>query len=115
MSLEYTLGDELADAGLFWLDGYGALIDFSSGYTFSLKVYDATGTAWFTKTSSITGAAGSLTTSPQTPNVVIAWATSGELNSITSAGPYPLRLTATRTADSKTRTFRTTINILPAA
>lgn len=114
MSLEYTIGDELGDAGLFWLDGDGNLVDFSgSTYTFSLKIYDADGAAWFTKTTNITGAAGSLTTDPPTPNVVVAWATSAELTTITTAGTYPFRLTASRTADSKTRTFRSTITILP--
>lgn len=115
MALEYTLADELGDAGLFWYDSNGALIDFSSGYTFSLKVYDDTSTAFFTKSSGITGAAGSLTSDPPTPNVTVAWATSSELGTITSPGVYPLRLTATRGSDSKTRTFRTTVTILPLA
>lgn len=111
----YTIGDELGDLGVFWRDTYGNLIDFSSGYTFSLKVYDSTGTAWFTKTTGMTGAAGSDTTDPKTPNLTVAWATSAELTTITTTGTYPLRITATRSADSKTRTFRGSITILPAA
>ena len=111
MALEYTIGDELGDSGIYWKDGDGALIDFSTGYTFSLKVYDGATTALFTKTTGITGAAGSLTT--PTPNVVVAWAITAELTTITTPGTYPLRLTATRTADSKTRTFRGSITILP--
>lgn len=110
MALDYTIGDALGDAGLYWKDGSGALIDFSSGYTFSLTILDGDGTPWFSaKTSGITGAAGSLTT--PTPNVTIAWATSGELTAITKPGTYPLRLVATRTADEKTRTFRSTITL----
>ncbi len=108
-ALEYTIGDELGDAGLYWTTNK-ALIDFSSGYTFSTKVYDATGTAFFTKTTGHTGAAGSLTT--PTPNLVIAWATSSELSLITTPGDYQFRCTATRTADGKTRTFRGVIRIL---
>ena len=113
MSITYTEGDELGDAGLFWYDSNGRLIDFSSGYTFEAKVYDGAGTAFFTKTDDITGAAGSLTTTPKTPNVTIAWDPTGELDQITTPGTYPLRVIATRTADSKTRTFRTQITILP--
>lgn len=114
MGLEYYTGDELGDAGLYWRDGTGNLIDFTSGYTFSLKVYDHDGTTvLFTKTTGITGATGSLTV--PTPNVVIAWSTTLELTTITTAGDYQLRLTATRTADGKTRTFPTTLRILATA
>lgn len=112
MSLEYTTTDELGDAGLLWLDGNGALVDFSgSTHTFVATIYDGTGTALLTKSTGITGAAGSLTTTPKTPNVTIAWA-AGEL--ALTPGTYPLRVVATRTADSKTRTFRADITILAA-
>jgi len=114
MPLEYSLNDELGDAGFFWRDSpNGPLVDLSTGYTYALKIYDGTGATWFTKTTGITGAAGSLTATPNTPNVTIAWATTGELSTITTPGTYPLRLVATRTADSKTRTFRSQITILP--
>lgn len=112
--LEYYTGDELGDAGLYWRDGNGALIDFTSGYTFSLRIYDHDGsTVLVTKSTGITGAAGSLTV--PTPNVTVAWATTAELTSITTPGDYQLRLTATRVADSKTRTFPATIRILALA
>ncbi len=111
MPIEHTLGDELGDDGLYFKADNGTLIDLSTGYTFSLKVYDSAGVAFFTKTTGITGAAGSLTT--PTANVSIAWATSGELNLITTAGFYEFRVVATRTADSKTRTFRSVIRMLP--
>lgn len=115
MSLEYTAGDELGDAGLFWEDGYGNLIDFTAGWTFVAKVYSGAGAELFSKSTGITGAAGSYTTTPHTPNVTIAWATSGELSTITPSGAkstYALRVVATRTADGKTRTFRGEISIL---
>lgn len=111
MSLVYTRADELGDAGLFWRDSNGTLISFASGYTFVAKIYDQTGTALVTKSSGITGAAGDDTTTPRTPNVTVAWA-AVELD--ITPGTYPLFITATRTADSKTRTFRTTITILDA-
>lgn len=108
---EYTIGDELADLGLFWQDSSGALIDFSSGYTFTVTVTDNAGTSQFTaKTTGITGAVGSL--AEDTPNVTVAWATSSELSSITTAGIYKFFCTARRTADSKDRTFRGLIRIV---
>lgn len=108
--LIYSPGDELGDAGLYWKDTNGSLIDFSSGYTFVVKILDpAAGTATITKSTGITGAAGSLTT--PTPNVTVAW-DAGELDDLTEGTTYPFRCVATRTADSKTRTFRNTLKIL---
>jgi len=98
-TLVYTLGDELGDAEIDWADSDGTVIDFSSGYTFSLKVGTKGSAALFTKTSGISGAA-------TFPNITVAWATTGELNSITTPGGYVLQITATRTADSKTRTLQ---------
>ena len=97
-TLVYALGDELGDAEIDWEDSDGAVISFASGYTFSLKVGTKGSAALFTKTSGITGAA-------TFPNLTIAWAISGELNAITTPGGYVLQITATRTADSKTRTL----------
>lgn len=56
-----------------WRDHDNQTIDFSTGYTFQVKLSKGVGTAaTVTKTSGITGSATS-------PNVTIAWA-SGELN-----------------------------------
>ena len=112
MSAEYSPGDELGDLGLYFMDTNGALIDFSTGYTFVVTILDGDGNVLVTKSDDITGAAGSLTTNPPTPNVTIAWDTTGELDQITTPGSYPFRCVATRTADSKNRTFRGVITRL---
>ena len=94
---------ELPAIGLEWLLGStGAVIDFSTGYTFTLKLVNATTLATaLTKTTLITGAATA-------PNITIDFAT-GELAAITSSANgvlYNAILTARRTSDSKDRTFR---------
>lgn len=68
-----------------WRDGLNALIDFSTGYTFTLRIVAEDGTVALTKTANITGAA-------TVPNVSVAWAV-GELN--ITPGDYQLRLVAT--------------------
>ena len=93
--LEYIQGADLPDAAITWLDRNGSVIDFSSGYTFSLKIGTPGQTALLSKSSGFTGAATS-------PNLTIAWATSGELNTI-AAGVYSGQIKATRNSDSKDR------------
>jgi hypothetical protein len=69
-----------------WLDRNGSPIDFSTGYTFTLKLVSATtGTTGLTKTSGITGAATA-------PNISVAWS-ANELASL--SGDYIPHLTAT--------------------
>ena len=76
-----------------WLsDSAGVLIDFSSGYTFSLKVGVPGSAALLTKTSGITGAVGSGVAPTGTPNVTVAWS-ADELN-LAPMG-YTWQLTAT--------------------
>lgn len=103
--LRYYLGDELGDAELTWNDSDGTLINFASGWTFSVKVGTPGSAASFTKTTTITGASTA-------PNVTIAWATTGELNSLT-AGGYTLQVVATQTSGSKTRTLQVPLAMLP--
>ena len=91
----YIQGSDLPDLAISWRDRDGTLHDFSSGWTFELKVGDPGSAAILTKTDGITGAATA-------PNLTIAWATSGELNNLTP-GVHHCQLTATRTADSKHR------------
>lgn len=77
-----------------WLfDEDSALIDFSTGYTFSLKLGRPGSAAILTKTAGITGAAGSGTEGNGVPNVSITFA-SGELESLEPRG-YTGQLTAT--------------------
>ena len=94
----YTQGAELPDLTIEWKDSAGNVINFSSGWTFVLRLGDPGSAATLTKSSGITGAATS-------PNVTIAWATSGELNTLTP-GFYHAQLRATRDSDSKLRVFK---------
>ena len=60
----------------FWLrDSAGNLVDFSSGYTFEFKLGQQGSAATFTKSSGITGAAGSGVPPPGvgTPNVTMTF------------------------------------------
>jgi hypothetical protein len=98
MLATYHVGAELPDLALTLKDSDGDVIDLSSGHTFSLKVATLSSTtASFTKTTNISGAAAA-------PNCTVAWATSGELNSL-SAGRYWAQLAVTRTSDTKVRLF----------
>lgn len=107
MAERYTVvqGSDLPDYSRPWLASDGSVIDFSSGYTFQVKVGNPGSAAAFTKTTGITGAATS-------PNITIAWATSGELNTLTP-GAHTLQVKATRTSDSKERFMTDTIIVLP--
>jgi hypothetical protein len=102
---EYVQGADLPDLTFTWYAQDGTLIDLSTGYTFSLKIGNPGSAALITKTTGITGAATD-------PNVTIAWATSGELNTL-APGSYALQLQATRTADSKQRFLTDQITIHP--
>lgn len=96
---EYMADQELPAIPVEWRDKDGALIDFSSGWTFTAKVCAANTptTIALTKTTGITGAATS-------PNVLIDWTTS-DFASLTP-GPQVVHLYARRTSDSKDRVFR---------
>lgn len=100
-SVELVRGAELPETAIWWTDRAGNLIDFSSGYTFTLKLGHAGSAAVHTKTTGITGAAGSGTDPTGTPNVSIAWA-AGELDAV-AVTSYTAQLTARRTSDSKDR------------
>jgi hypothetical protein len=92
---------------LWWFDRTGALINFSSGYTFSLKIGHPGSSAVLTKTTNITGAAGSGTAPDGTPNLTVTWA-AGELALTPSS--YTAELTATTSSLDRVFTFR--LNVL---
>lgn len=98
----YRGDQELPSIQINWLDGTGATIDFSTGWTFTAKVVAATAptTVLLTKTTGITGAASS-------PNVTIDWATTdfAGLAKSDSGTRYLIWLYARRAADSKDRVF----------
>ena len=91
---------------IWWFDDDGALIDFSSGYTFSLKVGSRGMAASLVKTSNIVGAAGAGVEPTGTPNVVVTWA-AGEL--ALAAGGYLAQLTATTSSLDRVIEFDLTI------
>ena len=90
--IQYHKTAERPALELWLIDDDGALIDFSTGYTFALKVGNVGSTALLTKTSGIAGAVGAGEEPTGTPNVVVSW-TAGELN--LTPGSYAAQLTAT--------------------
>lgn len=90
MTTQVTIveGSDLPDLAISWLDRTGSIIDYSSGYTFTVKVGVEGGAASITKTSNIVGAATS-------PNILVSWATS-EIGTL-SAGRYVIEVIATAT------------------
>lgn len=96
MSIKFTvtIGSELPDWTFHWQDGSGATIDFSTGFTWTLRVGHAGSLGVLEKTSGITGAATD-------PNVTVSW-TAGAWDAV-PAGNYSFTLTPRRTSDSKDR------------
>jgi hypothetical protein len=95
-------GQALPDTGLFVRSGGVLLTGLNSGYTFSLRVRNPNDDATlFTKTTGFTGQIGSGSEPGGVPNLVIAWAVSGELDTLTIGEVHKARLTITRVSDSK--------------
>lgn len=103
--LSYASSAERPDAHLWVFDDDGTLIDFSSG-TFSLKIGNLGSTALLTKSTGITGAAGSGTEPDGVPNIVIVW-DAGEL--ALTPGSYTGQLTWT--VSGKDRVFKVSFEI----
>jgi hypothetical protein len=108
--LRYHKTASLPSAELWLQDDDGTVIDFSTGYTFSLKIGNKGSAAILTKTSGITGAAGSGTEPTGTANVTVAW-DDAELASETP-GSYTWQLTCTATSGGKDRVFEGTFQII---
>lgn len=106
--VSYNAAAERPGLGLWLRDSANALIDFSSGYTFVLKIGPRGGAALLTKSSNITGAAGAGEEPTGTPNVVILWG-AGEL--ALTPGVYRCELTCT--TSSADRVFEFDITITP--
>lgn len=104
-AVEYVKGAELGDLTITWRDTDGTLINFSSGYSFEVKIGVVGSAAAVTKATSITGASTA-------PNVTISWSTS-DLSSL-STGDYVLQLKATEVASSKDRILQKPLRIKPA-
>jgi hypothetical protein len=91
--LIYVAGSVLPSAQLWWRDGGNNLIDFSAASAWQVKIVDKTNRTLLTKTTGVTGAAGSGVEGLGVPNVVVAWA-AGELD--VSPGEHTLFVRATQ-------------------
>ncbi len=89
----YRADAEVPSYTVLWRDSSNVPIDFSTGYTFEVKLVNrSSGAVALTKTTGITGSDGS-----SGYNIVVAWSV-GELN--VTPGIYEVHLTATtETAD----------------
>jgi hypothetical protein len=104
-TITITVGSELPDLTFHWQDSAGNTIDFSSGFTWTLRVGDAT-TGVLEKTTGITGAATN-------PNVTITFS-AGDWDDVTP-GLYAATLTPRRTSDDKDREpLRFAVQVLAA-
>lgn len=103
MAIQYYKGAELPDAEITWLDADGNVINFSTGYTFQVKIGITGSAAIITKTTGVTGSAVA-------PNITISWDVD-ELNTI-ATGTYNMDIKANLTATSKDRIQSTSITIL---
>ena len=90
--LRWAANAEDPNLEIWWFDDAGDLIDFSTGYTWSLNVGTLGGTTLITKTTGVTGAVGAGTDPDGTPNVVVQWS-AGEL--AVTPGLYRIELTPT--------------------
>lgn len=103
----YYQGADLPDLLITWEDDGGVVVDFAAGHTFEVKVArEGSTAAAFTKTTGVSGGS-----SP--PNVVVEWATAGELRDLTP-GRYTVQVVATRTADGKRRYFQGPLEVRPS-
>lgn len=91
----------LPDAAYCWVDNNGDVLDFSSGWTFSLKIGRFPGPALVTKTDGFTGQAIA-------PNLIVEW-DPDEL-SVLTPGYWTIQMTATYT-DSRQRIMTGTLKI----
>lgn len=100
----YIQSAELPDIEITWRDSDGAIIDFVSGWTFTVRVGVLGQAAILEKTTGITG-------NNTAPNLVISWS-STELNTM-ATGTYVLQVVARNTASGKDRAMADTITITP--
>lgn len=99
MTIAYYRTAERPAIKLWLLDDDGALVDFSTGYTFEFKLGAPGAAAAFTKTTGIVGAAGSGTEDSGTPNVTVTF-TAGEIDALAvGATMWQIRATASGSLD----------------
>lgn len=104
-TITITVGSELPDLTFHWQDSAGNTIDFSSGFSWVLRVGHA-GAGVLEKSSGITGSATN-------PNVTVTFSVN-EWDNV-APGIYEATLTPRRTSDSKDREpLRFGVRVLPA-
>ena len=101
----YTRGAELPAITIDALDTNGLPIDFSTGWTFSVKVGEPGKTAVATA-ATVTGASSK-------PNLTIDWP-SNALAALVVGVTYTVQLTATWTLTSQDRIYTTQIRVVDA-
>jgi len=105
MAIEYYEGAEYPNVEVTWLDSDGAVINFSSGWTFTVRIGQAGQAAIVTKTTGITGGAVA-------PNLVVSWS-ADELDTLTP-DTYAMDVIARETATNKDRIQSTVLTIFSA-
>jgi hypothetical protein len=95
----YYKDQELPALAFNWYDSTGAIIDFSTGQTFTVKLCASAtpNVVAYTKTTGVTGFVTA-------PNVTIDW-TSSDFATLTADTTYNVVVYARRTSDSKDRVF----------
>lgn len=94
MAVEYMQGAELPDVAFTWTDEETGLLDFSTGWSFTVRVGISGSPALIEKTVGISGAATA-------PNVIIAWEPD-ELD-VLAVGTYDVDVIARNDGTSKDR------------
>ena len=84
-----TAASSLPDASFRWLDNAGSPIDFSTGWSFSMKIGQPPNAAQITKTAGIVGSTGANSTA----NLSVSWSVN-ELATLTP-GRWYFQITAT--------------------
>jgi hypothetical protein len=110
MATQYARGAVRPDLHWWIFGDNGQLIDFSSGFTFTVRIGNRSVPALMEKVSGITGqvGSGSKDKPDSIPNIVIAWA-AGDLD--IAVGEWTLQLDADAGAGSTPRYFFTDIEI----
>src|SRR5688572_24863757 len=104
MPVEYIQGAELPDIEVTWRDSDGSIIDYSTGYTFTVRVGQLGQAAVLTKVTGITG-------DNTVPNIIISWSNT-EIESLPAA-TYVLEVIARHTATGKDRKMHDSVVISP--
>jgi len=102
MPVTYIQGAELPDVEVTWRDSDSSIINFSTGYTFTVRLGQLGQAATLTKTTGITG-------NNVSPNLLISWS-STEIESLPAA-TYTMEIIARHVATSKDRKMHDTVII----